>query len=76
MLRVLRLQLLFLLCCLGIPTLAEQVDFSHLYKQIDTARQQGDMDKADQLALSYSELANQQKDLVEQGKAYYALGRN
>lgn len=69
-------QLLLVVSFICTPCLAEQPELSLLHEQLKTARQLGDIDKADQLAVRYLELATKQTDRIELGKAYFNLGRN
>ncbi|MBZ9612292.1 tetratricopeptide repeat-containing diguanylate cyclase [Rheinheimera maricola] len=64
------------ICCACASVLAEQTDISQLQQRVKEARQQGNMDEAEQLASHYLALAVKQNNLVEQGNAYFNQGRN
>ena len=73
-------QLLFILLLVvgsaGPTALAADTDFTALRTQIETSRQQGNLDLADKLTADYLAMATKQADPQQQALAYHQMGNN
>lgn len=76
MLRNLSQVMLLAICSTSVAAFADQTDFERLHEQLVTARQQGDIESADNLGQQYLSLATAHQIQTEQGRAHYQLGRN
>ena len=74
--RILLQAFVLLICWVALPVFAAPTPIDTLNSQVKQARQQGDMDLADQLANRYLAQAQQTSDPIELAKAHFELGRN